>query len=46
MHPTKALPHEFLATCIDVDVEKSVKYRLGSGLGYLLTNIVVLNKNG
>ena len=25
-HPTKASQHEFLATCIDVDVEKSVKY--------------------
>ena len=26
MHPTKASQHEFLATCIDVDVEKNVKY--------------------
>ena len=26
MHPTKASQHEFLATCIDVDVEKDVKY--------------------
>ena len=25
-HPTKASQHEFLATCIDVDVEKDVKY--------------------
>ena len=25
-HPTKASQHEFLATCIDVDVEKNVKY--------------------
>ena len=26
MYPTKASQHEFLATCIDVDVEKNVKY--------------------
>ena len=26
MHPTKASQHEFWATCIDVDVEKDVKY--------------------
>ena len=26
MHPNKASQHEFLATCIDVDVEKNVKY--------------------
>uniref|UniRef100_A0A7S4G2A0 Uncharacterized protein n=1 Tax=Eutreptiella gymnastica TaxID=73025 RepID=A0A7S4G2A0_9EUGL len=26
MYPTKASQHEFLATCIDVDVEKDVKY--------------------
>ena len=25
-HPTKASQHEFLVTCIDVDVEKNVKY--------------------
>ena len=25
-HPTKASQHEFLATCIDVDVDKHVKY--------------------
>ena len=25
-HPTKASQHEFLATCIDVDVEKNVKF--------------------
>ena len=25
-HPTKASQHEFLATCIDLDVEKNVKY--------------------
>ena len=25
-HPTKASQHEFLATCIDVDVDKNVKY--------------------
>ena len=26
MHPTKASQHEFLATCIDVDLEKKVKH--------------------
>ena len=26
-HPTKASQQEFLATCIDVDVEKNVKYQ-------------------
>ena len=26
MHPTKASQHKFLATCIDVDVQKNVKY--------------------
>ena len=25
-HPNKAAQHEFLATCIDIDVEKNVKY--------------------
>ena len=25
-HPTKALQHEFLATCIDVDLEQNVKH--------------------
>ena len=25
-HPTKAAQHEFLATCIDVDVDKNMKY--------------------
>ena len=26
VHPTKASQHEFLATCIDVDLEKNVKH--------------------
>ena len=26
MHPTKASQHEFLATCIDVDLEKNVQH--------------------
>ena len=26
IHPTKASQHEFLATCIDVDLEKNVKH--------------------
>ena len=26
VYPTKAAQHEFLATCIDVDVEKNVKH--------------------
>ena len=49
-HPTKASQHEFLATCIDVDVEKDVKSALMGSPPCLkkamLTVTVILNKNG
>ena len=43
-HPTKASQHEFLATCIDVDVEKSVMGSQPCLKKGMLTMTVILNK--
>ena len=37
-HPTKASQHEFLATCIDVDLEKNVKHAQWHKLQHVVRN--------
>ena len=43
-HPTKAAQHEFLATCIDVDVDKNIKYNNYQKNTRMLTMTVIQRK--